>query len=88
MEQFYATGVEADYLIYNGTIDTPITSIDDLLKKDEMFADFKAVKEGNVWTTGKSFYQATDIIGRMILDMNAMLTDGDPANMVFLNKVE
>ena len=35
---------------------------DDLLAKDSMFADYKAVKEGNVWTTEKSMYQATDKI--------------------------
>ena len=88
MEEFYATAVDADYIIYNGSIDTPLTSVDDLIKKDQMFADFKAVKEGNVWTTGKSFYQATDIVGEMIRDVNLMLQDGDPDSMVFLSKVE
>lgn len=88
MEEFFATAVDADYLIYNGSIDTPITSIEDLIKKDQMFAEFKAVKEGNVWTTGKSFYQATDIVGEMIRDVHLMITDGDKSNMTFLNKAE
>lgn len=88
MEEFYATAVDADYLIYNGSIDTPISSIDDLINKDQMFADFKAVKEGNVWTTGKSFYQATDIVGQMIRDVHLMITDGNKNEMTFLSKVE
>ena len=88
MEEFYATAVDADYLIYNGSIDTPIASIDDLINKDQMFADFKAVKEGNVWTTGKSFYQATDIVGQMIRDVHLMITDGNKNEMTFLSKVE
>lgn len=88
MEEFFATVVDADYLIYNGSIDTPLTTMEDLIKKDQMFAEFKAVKEGNVWTTGKSFYQATDIVGQMIRDVNIMVTDGDQSNMTFLSKVE
>lgn len=88
MEQFFATAVDADYLIYNGSIDTPLTTMEDLIKKDQMFAEFKAVKEGNVWTTGKSFYQATDIVGQMIRDVNLMVTDGDQSGMTFLSKVE
>ena len=88
MEEFYAAAVDADYLIYNGTIDTPISSMDELLAKSALFADFKAVKEGNVWCVGKYFYQATDIVGELITDMNLMLTDGDPDQMTFLTKVE
>lgn len=88
MEEFYAVAVNADYLIYNGTIDDPIESVDDLLAKNELFSDFKAVKEGNVFTTGKDLYQATDIVGEMIKDLNLMLTDGDEGKMTFLKKVE
>ena len=88
MEEFYAAAVDADYLIYNGTIDTPISSMDELLAKSSLFADFKAVKEGNVWCVGKYLYQATDIVGELITDMNLMLTDGDPDQMTFLTKVE
>ena len=60
---------------------------DELLAKDALFADFKAVKEGNVWCTGKSFYQATDIVGEMIRDIHHVLTDGDESAMTFLTKV-
>ena len=87
MENFYATAVDADVLIYNASIDAPISSIEELVAKDALFADFKAVKEGNVWCTGKSFYQATDIVGEMIRDIHHVLTDGDESAMTFLKKV-
>ena len=45
------------------------------------------MKEGNVWCTGKSFYQATDIVGEMIRDIHHVLTDGDESAMTFLTKV-
>ncbi len=87
MEQFYATAVDADYLVYNGTIDNPIESIDELLAKSELFAEFKAVKEGNVWCADKYLYQATDIVGNLIMDLHLMLTGGDEEQMTFLKKI-
>lgn len=88
MEQFYATAKDADYLIYNASIDGVLKSMDELLAKDALFSDFKAVKEGHVWTTGKSLYQATDTVGEFILDINEMLTTGDQNNMRFLQEVK
>ena len=87
MEEFYNQAVNADYLIYNASIDSPITSIDDLLAKSDLFVDFKAVKDGNVWCTGKQLYQATDIVGELIKDVHLMLTDGDEKDMTFLTRV-
>ena len=88
MEEFYATAVDADYLIYNGTIDGQVKSISDLEAKSNLFSEFKAVKEGNVWYTGKNLYQATDTVGELIMDMHLMLTDGDPKEMTFLEKMK
>ena len=87
MEEFYTQAIDADYLVYNGTIDDPINSVDELLQKSELFADFKAVKEGNVWCAGKYLYQATDIVGNMITDLHLMLTDGDESQMTFITKI-
>lgn len=88
MEEFYATAVDADYLIYNGTIDGQVKSISDLEAKSNLFSEFKAVKEGNVWYTGKNLYQATDTVGELIMDMHLMLTEGDPKEMTFLEKMK
>lgn len=86
MEDFYAAAVDADYLIYNASIDAPLNSLDDLLDKSGLFADFKAVREGNVWSTDRYLYQATDIVGELIYDLNRMLT-GQTEGMTFLRKV-
>ena len=88
MEEFYNTAADADYLIYNGTIDGQINSISELEAKNELFSEFKAVKDGNVWYTGKNLYQATDTVGELIKDMHLMLTDGDASQMTFLEKME
>lgn len=87
MEEFYKTAVDADYIIYNGTIETPLSSVDDLLGKDELFAEFKAVKEGNVWTVDKTWYQDTSNVANLIVDMNIMLEDKDPSGLTFMYKV-
>ena len=36
MEEFYAAAKDADYLVYNATIDNPISSVDELLAKNEL----------------------------------------------------
>lgn len=87
MEEFYNIAVDADYLIYNSSIDSSVKSIDDLLAKDSLIADFKAVKEGNVWVTDDSMYQHTDTIGELINDLNLMFTDGNEEDMTFLHKL-
>ena len=86
MEEFYAAAVDADYLIYNSSIDAPLNDVADLLAKSPLFADFKAVRNGDVWCTGKYLYQATDIVADVILDIHRMLT-GDAAGMQFLYKL-
>ncbi len=86
MEEFYATAVGSDYLIYNASIDQPLSSIDELLDKSRLFADFKAVREKNVWCTGKYLYQATDIVGSLITDIHRML-EGEREGMTFLYPV-
>ena len=87
MEDFYAAAVDADYLIYNASIDAPLNSVADLLGKSGLFADFRAVKEGNVWSTDKYLYQATDIVGELITDLNRMLT-GETEGMTFIRRLE
>lgn len=87
MEEFYATACNADYLIYNGSIEGEITSVDELVQMDSLFADMKAVQEGNVWTVGKEFYQSTGIVGQLIKDVNLMLSGADDSQMTFLRKV-
>lgn len=85
MEEFYNTAVDADFLVYNSAIDDPVYSIDELIAKDPLLADFKAVQNGDVWCTGKYLFQATDIMGSLIVDFNHMLTGQE--DMTFLYKL-
>ena len=75
MESFYHTALDADILIYNSTIDGEIETIEQLLAKSPLLADFKAVQSGNVWCISKNFYQQSLALGDMILDVHAVLTD-------------
>lgn len=83
MEEFYNAAAGADYLIYNSAIDDPIYTVDELIAKDSLFADFKAVQNGNVWCTGKYLFQATDITGDLIVDFHHMLTGGEEMRFLY-----
>ena len=87
-EEFYHKARNADFLIYNSSIDGGISTMKELLDKCEFLEDFQAVKEGNVWCAGKYLYQATDIVGNMITDLHLMLTGGDESQMTFMTKID
>ena len=87
MESFYNTAVNADVLIYNSTIDGEIRTIDELLTKSPLLADFKAVQTGNVWCITKNFYQESLALGDMILDVHAILNDENADGLRFLHKL-
>ena len=78
MEAFYAAAKDADCLIYNSTIDGELHTIDELLVKSPLLADFKAVQEGNVWCTQQNLFQSTMGLGDMMLDIHAVLPEEDP----------
>ena len=87
-ESFYAAAKDADVLIYNSTIDGELTAIDELCAKNQLFADFKAVKEGNVWCTGKNMFQETMGLGDMIRDMNAVFADDTEYSFTYLHQLK
>ncbi len=74
-EVFYAAAKDADVLIYSSTIDGGIKDISALLEKNSLFADFKAVKSGNVWCTDKNMFQQTTAAAEIISDLNLIFTD-------------
>lgn len=73
MESFYAGAKDADVLIYNSTIDGEIHSMEDLLSKSTLLADFKAVQNGNVWCSGRNMFQEVSASAGMIADIRAVL---------------
>lgn len=80
MESFYDMAKDADILIYNSAIESSLETLDQLIAKSAPLADFKAVREGNVWCTGKSMFQESQSVGEMILDINRILTEGHGAD--------
>ena len=87
METFYAEAKDADCLIYNSTIDGELHTIDELLVKSPLLADFKAVQEGNVWCTEQNLFQSTMGLGDMILDIHAVLTEKGSENLTYLHRL-
>ena len=75
METFYETAKDADILIYNAAIADNLETLDELLEKNELMRDFKAVKDGNVWCTTRSMYQETTELGEMIRSMHRIFAD-------------
>ena len=83
IEEFYAGAKDADFLIYNSSIDGGVSNIKELLDKCELLADFKAVKEGNVWCTDNDMYQQSLSTAYLIEDIHTMLK-GKNNNMHYL----
>lgn len=90
MEEFYASAKDADYIIYNSTIDGELTDISQLLTKSSLLGDFKAVKDGNVWCTEQNLFQETLELGTMIEDIHTMLTSEDETldSLTFMHKLK
>lgn len=89
MEEFYETAKDADFIIYNSTIDGEIESVEELISKNNLLADFKAVKEGNVWCTRNNLFQETMKLGSVISDFNSVFTGSEEKNPPqFLYKLE
>jgi iron complex transport system substrate-binding protein len=89
VEKFYDIAADADFIIYNGSIDAQVRTLDNLKDKDPIMQEFKAVKDGNCWSTGSSMYQRTDIAGDMIMDFHTLFTEEDPADKLqYLTKLE
>jgi iron complex transport system substrate-binding protein len=75
-EEWYAANKDADYLFYVNFA-LGFNSIDEMIAYNPLFADFKAVQNGNVWVTSKDFTQSTAAVASIIADMNTILTSED-----------
>lgn len=89
LEDFYAGARDADVLLYNSTIEGELRTMDELLAKCPMLADFKAVQSGSVWCTSQSLFQQSMELPELILDMNRVFTEDDPddSELTFLTKL-
>jgi iron complex transport system substrate-binding protein len=87
MEEFYASAKNADYIIYNSTIDGELSSVEDLLDKSSLLSNLKAVQEGHVYCTTKNLYQSSMELGTIISDIHKMLT-GEDDDLTYIYKLE
>lgn len=89
MEDFYAGAKDADYIIYNSTIGGELETLEQLLDKSQLLADFKAVQEGNVWCTEQNMFQQTSGVSGMIGDIHAIVTGeaDDKDQLTFLHRL-
>lgn len=88
MEEFYAGAKDADFLIYNSSIDGGVASVRQLVDKCPVLSDFKAVKKGQVWCTTNDMYQQSMSMGALLEDMHKMLQGGKEEEMKYLFRLK
>ncbi len=85
MERFYATAKDADIIVYNGTIDESVATLNDFV--NALLSQFKAVKNGNVWTTSADMYQQMTSTADIIDELHGAFTGDDASDFHYLRKL-
>ena len=85
-EDFYREAVDSDYLIYNGTIDGGMTTMEEFLQLSPLLSDFRGVKEGHVYCTNLNIYQESSKIVAIIEDFSKLLQGRD--DLTYLHPLE
>ena len=83
MEEFYVSAGEADVILYVWSMGGRPQTLQDLLERGAMLSEFKAVKEGQVFCTSPEFFQISDTIGSMIVDIRGALEGQDDMTYLF-----
>lgn len=87
-ETFYALAKDADFLIYNSTVDGGISTVGQLVEKNALLADFKAVQSGNVWCTEKNMFQQTTGAADVIYEMSKIFGGETDVDFEFFYQLE
>ena len=84
MERFYEGARDADVIIYNGTIDDGVDGLEELVERNALLADFRAVRNGDVWTCDSNLYQQMTSMADIICDMREAITgSGEPSTFLW-----
>ncbi len=86
IEELYALSKDADFIVYNATVTSPLKTKSELLEKSPLFKDFVAVKNDSVWTTTKALHQSPEKTGEIILEISQMLSENQKSDFIFLEK--
>ena len=87
MEAFYLAAGDADCILYIGQLGGRPETLSQLLERNALLADFKAVQTRRVYCTGADYFQQAGRLGDLIEDMNRMLS-GDDAVLTHIMKLE
>ena len=87
METFYAQAKDADIIIYNASIDGGVKSTQELVTKNALLSEFKAVNSGNVWCTDKNMYQQMVQTGTIVSNLHTIFTDANATTLDFAYKL-
>ncbi len=89
-ETFYNTAKDADNIIYLWPMGGRPKSLNDLLAKNELLKDFKAVQNNNVWCTSPDYFQTSDKMGEMIEDIVKLINNNetDDSEIKHLSKLQ
>ncbi len=87
MEDFYVSAMDADIIIYNSTITGEIGSVDELIAMNGLFADFKAVREGQVYCTEKDLFQKTTDTVEFMRELGEIFA-GDHGDHTYIKKLK
>ena len=88
LEDFYAGARDADFLIYNSTIEGVVSTTDELVAKCSLLADFKAVQNGHVWCVAQSFFQQSMELADFILELHRLFTEDAADGLQYFIHVE
>ena len=88
LEDFYAGARDADFLIYNSTIEGVVSTTDELVAKCSLLTDFKAVQNGHVWCVAQSFFQQSMELADFILELHRLFTEDAPDGLQYFIHIE
>ena len=87
METFYAQAKDADIIIYNASIDGVVKSVQELITKNSLIGEFKAVTSGNAWCIDKNMYQQMVETGVIVSNLRTIMTDDSATALDFAYKL-
>lgn len=87
MEDFYAATYDADILIYNSTIRGELGSFADLVGKNGLFSEYKAVKEQNVYCMTGDFFQHPTDTAEYLSELRCLI-EGQDGNYTYFEKLK
>ncbi|MCR5148778.1 MAG: ABC transporter substrate-binding protein [Eubacterium sp.] len=92
MEQFFADSCDTDVMIYSASFEIAPANITELIEKDEMLKEFKAVEEKNVWCYNIDIFQNPTKMAEMTEEFYKIyeftLNGGDEPELVYFYRLK